>query len=222
MKFLIKFTSRSRQEKMIACLDNIIANAGHGEYYILLTLDIDDPTCANKHTRDLLRDKYPQVAPLWGFSESKCDAINRDIYLMPEDWDCLICMSDDMFWINNQFLSEIQSDAESNFNDTDFFLHYPDGAVNERLATMSIIGKKYFDRTGYIYHPAYKSLFCDQEAQEVAKRLGKYKYINKHLFEHRHPIWNKAPFDEQYRLTESFYEEDGQTFNRRQAKNFDL
>lgn len=219
MRFLFNFASRSRPDKLFAALDNIYQKASNEEFNVIVTLDIDDNTCNTKTIRDRLM-AYPNLKPYWGFSNSKIDAINKNVCFAPEDTGCIINMSDDMFWLADNFLTEIRKDVEEHFSDTDFFLHYPDGKT--KLCTMSIMGYEYYKRFGYIYHPDYKSLYCDQEAQEVAQILGKYKFINKPLFEHRHPVWGKAQWDDQYRYTEGFYAQDNQVFLARKAKNFDL
>jgi hypothetical protein len=87
---------------------------------------------------------------------------------------------------------------------------------------MSILGRQYFERFGYIYHPDYISLYCDNEQMDVAKLLGCYKYINKNIFHHLHPAYGKAEYDMQYNHTESFSNADHITYFRRRANNFDL
>jgi hypothetical protein len=224
MKILYKFPTRSRRNKMLAAIDNITALAKHDDYVIQLTLDVDDESVTNNSVKHQLA-KYGKVYALWGISAgSKIGAVNRDLGLIFDDFDILICMSDDFVFLQEGFDLQIISDMQQYFPDGDGFLHYPDGHVNERLATMSIIGRKYFERFGYIYHPEYKSVYCDQEAQEVAKKLGKYKYIPIQLFEHQHPVWKRTEWDEQYRKTEDpvVYAEDKATYLRRQSQNFDL
>lgn len=220
MRILYKFSSRSRPTKLLAVLQNIAQLARHDDYFIMLTLDNDDETCNTEQLREELK-KYPKVIPFWGTSTGKVNAINRDIEFAGE-FDILVNMSDDQLFLWEGFDLRIINDAKENFSDTDFFLHYPDGTVNERLCTLSIIGRDYFNRFNFIYHPDYISLYCDQEAMAVAQILGKYKYIPIHLFKHFHPAWGLAEMDEQYKKTESFYGQDGLTFQRRQAKHFDL
>jgi hypothetical protein len=223
MTICYKFSTRSRPDKLFSCLENIHSLSKHDDYYILLTLDVDDNTVTTSEVRDKIAT-YPKVIPYWGISQgSKIVAINRDLYFAPS-WDILINMSDDFVFLKPGFDVQIIQDITNYFSDLDGFVHYPDGAVNSKLATMSIMGRKYFDRFGYIYHPDYESVYCDQEAMEVAKKLGKYKFINNQLFEHRHPRWKKAEWDEQYRKTEDakVYAKDRETFMRRKANNFYL
>jgi hypothetical protein len=55
--------------------------------------------------------------------------------------------------------------------------------------TLCILGKKYYDRFGYIYHPSYKSFWCDNEFTDVANELGKQTFIDKVIIRHVHPDW---------------------------------
>jgi hypothetical protein len=157
-----------------------------------------------------------------GTSKNKVDAINRDLPQYSEDWDILINMSDDMLFMQKGFDQIIRRDFFETFPDLDGFIHYPDNNARERLSTMSILGKPYYNRFGYIYHSAYTSLWCDNEAMEVSKKLNKYKYFEKTLFDHLHPAYGKTKVDEQYRFTESFFHSDREIFLRRQKNNFDL
>lgn len=216
MRILYKFASRSRPDKFFACLDNITSLAGNDDYQILATLDIDDPSMFNDEIKEKLKN-YPKVKAYWGTSKNKIDAINRDMDFA-DPWDILINMSDDMLFIKPGFDLHIIQDFQEFGLDT--LMHYPDNKAGHLLITMAIMGKTYYDRFGYIYNPEYKSLFCDNEQQEVAKMLGKYQLVRKRLFDHNHPAWGLCEKDAQYIHTESFYYEDQETFNRRKSLSF--
>jgi hypothetical protein len=87
---------------------------------------------------------------------------------------------------------------------------------------MAIMGREYYDRFKYVYHPNYKSLWCDNEMTEVSKMLGAYKYVNEQIVNHMHPAYGKGHFDEQYRYTESFGGVDRETYLKRKQNNFDI
>lgn len=219
MKLLYKFASRSRPHKLLACLDNIKSLSTHPDVQILITADLDDASMFNPEVRDAI-NLYPNVELLYGTSESKVNAINRDLEFYT-DWDILINMSDDMEFIKHGFDSEIVRDFEIQ-NSLDILLHYPDQAAGKALITMAIMGRKYFERFNYIYHPAYKSLFCDNEQHEVAVKLGRYVYNKKRLFNHNHPAWGHGKPDDLMKHTESFYAEDKATYEYRKSINFEL
>lgn len=200
---------------MMGVIDNIISRSRHDDYLIACTLDIDDPTLTAKVKSDFA--KYPQVKAFYGRSRSKIDAINRDMNRVG-NWDLLFNVSDDQLFTVDGFDLTVIDKVKSVGGDC--FLHYPDGNVGDRIATMSIMDFPYYSRFNYIYHPAYRSLWCDNEAMEVAKRLGRYFYDPVQIFEHNHPAFGRAPRDQQYRKTESYYALDKKTFLRRKSLNF--
>lgn len=222
MRILYKFASRERPYKFFAAIENIIAMSRHDDYEILCTFDIDDPTMTTNAVRDKLAT-YEKVKPYWGFSGSKIGAINRDMDFA-QPWDILICMADDMVWGYEGFDVQIIALFDALFPDLDGLLHLPDGHVNERIPTMHIVGKKYYDRFGYIYFPGYNAVYCDNEAMDVAKILGKHRYVQLSLFSHNHPIWGKAEFDALYMKNEEpiKYAKDGELYRQRKEINFGL
>lgn len=231
MKILFKFATRSRPQKFFSCLENIINTVESDNYQILVSADEDDETMA----WDKIKDRYDlilnsvdgdvnRVITHHGKSKNKIEAINRDFEYI-RTWDILINTSDDMNFVRKGFDNIIRKDMTEQFPDLDGFLHYNDGNQRDRVATMSIMGRKYYERFNYIYHPSYESLFCDEEATEVAKRLGRHRYMGDiPLFKHLHPAWGLGEYDEQYQRTESrkVWIADENNFIERKARNFDL
>lgn len=221
MKILYKFSSRSRPAKFFACLDNIRSLAKHDDYEILCSFDLDDKSMNNQEVRDRL-DSYPMVRPYWGISENKVHAINRDMEFSG-DWDVLIVTADDFWFEIDGFDLEVLKAAHDH---PDCLLHFPDGHANERLITMPIMDRAYFNRTGHIYYPGYRSVYPDNEQMAVSKILGRYRFIKTRICTHRHPA-NGAqygPADELLKKTEDpvNYKIDGALFKERQKVNFDL
>lgn len=226
MNLLLKYATRSRPELFLRGLQSIYDNVTSDNYHILVSIDADDMTMNNFELVEKLKGKT-NLTIIAGESKSKIDAINRDIEKFEYDWDMLINMSDDMIFNSKGFDDTIRGvfaieEFTKEFNAFDRFIHFPDGNRSD-LCTMSIIGKDYYNRDKYIYNPEYKSLFCDDEAQQVAKIRGCYKYVDTQIFEHLHPAYGKAVFDEQYQRTEAIGNtEDVETFKRRKENNFGL
>jgi hypothetical protein len=128
-------------------------------------------------------------------------------------------MSDDMMFTVKDFNHVIERAFMLN-DDTDMCLHLPDGNQNDVIITLAILGRKYYGRFNYIYHPDYKSLWCDNEMTDVAKMLGKYMYIPVHVYRHMHPAWGLSANDAQYIHTESFFREDENVYRKRKSCNF--
>jgi hypothetical protein len=158
-----------------------------------------------------------------GNSKNKIDAINRNLNDFDYDWDILINMSDDMIFTKKGFDDIIRAEFYNDFNQ---YLHFNDGNQKCNVCTMHIVGRNYYDRFKYIYHPDYISLWSDVENDIVAKQLGCYKYMgdNVQLFRHLHPAWGLAPQDALSIKTEdrSLWVADEITFNKRKRINFGL
>lgn len=213
LRILFKFTTRSRPHLFERGMQSIIQNVTNENYQILVSVDTDDttmPQALYKYENDI------KVKICYGTSKNKIDAINRDVE-KADEWHILINMSDDMVFVCRGFDDTIRD----SFDNLKQCLHFPDGNTNQ-LITMSVIGREFYDRFGYIYNPEYVSLWCDNEQMEVAKLIYAYKYVDMLIFNHLHPAFAKAELDNQYRHTESFYGIDGQTFERRKAINFGL
>lgn len=218
LKILYKLTTRSRPEWAKRAIMSILDNEVNDNRIIMLTADVSDETMTHPEMLEWISQKGCHLC--FGNSKSKIYAINRDINEMTKwyDWDILVNLSDDQVFIEKGFDEVIRNSFEGN---TDQVLHFPDGN-NDALMTMSIIGRLYFERDGYIYHPDYISLWCDNEAQEVAKKRKCYKFVNQRIFNHLHPAYGKAIFDEQYKNTESYYHKDELTYRKRESINFGL
>lgn len=222
MKILFKYTSRSRKNLFIRGLDSIYNNlANTNDFSVLGTFDVDDTEYVDYAFIDQI-SKYNNFKYFFGISTCKINAINRDI-LLASKWDILVNMSDDFIFTQWGFDDLIRTAFQQNFPDLDGFLHFHDG-IQPRLATMSIIGKKWFDRTGYIYHPSYYTEYCDNEEQEKAIRLGKYKYCGDILImNHINPFQgNPEIMDDLYRKNSTFANMDKDNYFKRLAVNFNL
>jgi len=204
---LYKLATRSRPERFAETLNSIATNSNGSNYLVLVSIDEDDESM-QKYIEDKelgLGYPHPNVVVVNGTSKNKIDAINRDVDKVISDWnikwDILVNISDDMLITSNQFDVVVRSAFSET---TDLFLHLPDGYANERLATMSIMGFDYYKRFNYIYHTSYESVYCDNEAMDVALMLNKYVYIGSNLFVHNHPAnVGRHLWDAQYERTES-------------------
>lgn len=182
-------------------------------YLVIAKLDSDDKTMNNLNALGLLMH-YPNLKVEWGYSKNKVHAINRNLELTSD----IICNhSDDMWFTKKGFDDVIRREMEP-----DTYLHFPDGFTGDKLCTYSIMHIDYYKRFNYIYNPNYKSLWCDNESMEVAKMLGRYKYVDEQIFEHRHPAWGHGVKDMQLRKTEKFNILDKATYQRRKKINFGL
>ena len=217
MRIIYKLPSRSRPAKLLACLDNILAMARHDDFIIIPTLDDNDYT-VNQELKEQLTVFGDCVQPVYGRSSSKIHAVNRDV--PKSEWDIIIATSDDMEFIESGFDLQIIEHMIKFFPDTDGVLHYPDGFPHADILSLPVIGRKYYDRQGYIFFPGYVSLFPDEEAIIVGKSLGKLASIQYDFVRHNHPANGVGQMDAQYKYTEKFYPVDKRTFESRKRRNF--
>lgn len=214
MKILFKLTTRSRPLRAIKTLESIFNNCTSDNFIVLITLDDDDITTPDVY--DWCSGKFQKIVISFGKSDNKIDAINRDMDKIRFKWDILVNVSDDQVFIKKGF----DDDIRQSFTDLDKFVHFPDGNRKD-LATMSIMGYKYYMRDKYIYHPSYKSVYCDNEAQEVAQLRGCYIFNDIHIFNHEHPAYGGANYDGLYSRNDHHYFKDEVNYNNRKKHNFE-
>ena len=221
-KILFKYASRSRPNNFERGLLSIINNATNAmDISIVASVDSDDERILDYVS---IYEKYaPRVTLMVGESKSKIDAINRDIEKVGE-FDIICNFSDDMIFTVKGFDNIIRDLFVKHFPNGDGFLHLNDGHQGDNVSTMSIMDRKYYDRDRYIYHPEYKSLWCDAEATEVAWMRGRYAYEPIVLFDHLHPAWGLAPNDPQYIASESreMWDHDKAVIERHRANNYGI
>jgi len=217
VQILVKFPTRSRRQKFKSVLGQY-DHLATGTPLYLVSYDIDDPNMVGieKEYTD-----YRHVIFDRDRSPNKIHACNRNIDKVKEPWDILVLASDDMICTRQGWDTIIIELMERHFPDTDGVLHFNDGHTGSTCATMTIMGRKYYNRFGYIYDPAYKSLFCDNEYMDVAKKLEKYCYFSEIIFTHEHPIWNgNRGHDKLYERNNRFYKQDQITYEQRKRANF--
>ncbi len=225
LKLLIKFPTRSRREKFFSLFDLYLTNmADNQNTSFLLTLDSDDDSMSMDkiaHRLSFYRDFYEvNIEVIYGLSENKIHAVNRDISLYKRPWDILMLTSDDMTPVHYGYDSKIVEAFEQHIPDTDGVLYVPDGYTP--LNTLPVLGKKYYERFGYIYNPEYQSFFCDNEFHMVAWLLNKHFKYTTCLIRHDHPIWTGKGNDDLYIRNNIPWAHDEEVFNRRKLINFGI
>lgn len=220
-KILFKYPTRQRPDVCIDLIKRYQSLMVNKEgYQFLVSLDSDDKS-VDKSFIDSLSNMNNVVFSIKD-GNGKVDAINRDVNETEYEYDILVLVSDDMKPVRNGFDMIIRKDMNRFFPDGDGVLWYNDGHQGSNLNTLCILGKKYYDRFGYIYHPSYISLYCDNEFMEVSKILGKYKYIDLVIIEHQHWAWGFGEMDELYKKNEKPIKKDQENFIKRKSVNYEL
>ncbi len=223
MKLVIKYPTRARPELFKQTLGRYrAALSGEHPVTIVITADLDDETMTSPDMRNFLVEEFnrpgnPLVMHRYGTSKSKVEAINANMDLAG-DFDIVLLASDDMIPVVPNIDKIIIGDMSRHHPDTDGCLFYPDGLRRDALCTLSILGRKYYDRFGYIYHPSYRSLVCDDEFSWVARAAGKLTYIPQTIIRH---FWTAATgTDPLHRRNQIPFAEDQANFQRRREAGF--
>jgi hypothetical protein len=223
-RLLIKFPTRGRPEKFYSTFNRYVEFlSGKNEVTFLVTIDDDDETMPIKEAVERLdvgEHENIHVLVKGGTSKSKIDAVNRDMDVAP-DFDVVLLASDDMIPAFPGYDNVILQAMEKYFPSTNGVLWFNDGYTAKRLNTLVCMGRVYFKQFGYIYHPDYTSLWCDNEFMRVANRLGRQAYIDWPIIRHEHPMNTPdVEKDALYDASERWYAADEAVFTRRQAERF--
>jgi hypothetical protein len=220
MKLLIKFPTRNRKEQFFNTFERYQSFLRLPSTEFLITLDEDDTSMNNDEVLNRLKE-YKNTKVVVGNSISKIHAVNRDINVL-DDWDIILLASDDMVPQAIGYDEIICNLMQQNFPDTDGVLWFNDGFKGIELNTLSILGKKYYQRFGYIYFPGYKSGFCDNEFMTVGNLLHKQIYFPYIIIRHEHPDYGYGNRDFIHNKNAADLAHDKQLLNDRSNINFGL
>jgi hypothetical protein len=217
---LVKYPTRSRPQLFLKTLSEYIAKASDNDsIQYIISYDIDDKSMTHEVIETAMYF-HPNVKVFAGHGISKIEACNRDIE-KADKWDILLLISDDMECKAQGWDNLIRESMKVEYPDTDGCLWFHDGSDQRFISTLSCIGNKYYNRFGYIYHPSYKSFFCDNEYTEVAKALKKIKFIETVIVKHQHPSWGgKVQFDSLYLRNDKYWTHDENNFITRRANGY--
>jgi len=229
MHLILKYPTRHRPIKFMNNLDAYLKTAsGKHKITVVVTLDIDDSSMNNNPMRYFMTSKIKgnlDITFSCGNSEGKISAINR---MVPStDWDIIISTADDMEPVEQGWDDIIVQDMMREFPDLNGALNYNNDPRLEAkgsegfktLITLPVIGRKLYDRFGYIYHPAYKSEWCDNEQTEVFEKLGVLCHIDRRPIVHK---WAENQDALMQRNMQIGYTVDRQTYEDRKANLFGI
>lgn len=221
-KLIYKFPSRNRPDKFKHVLEKSISLlSGKHDVRFVITLDSDDETMNNDNMREWMDNLDVDLVYHYGDSKSKIEACNAN--LEDEDGDALILVSDDMVPCFQDFDDIIMQGMEQFFPDMDGAIKFHDGLrpKEDLLMTLPVLGWNLYKKFGYIYHPDYTSLYCDNEMTIVCRDLGKLLVSPVCIFRHE---WTNQPFDDLHARNENseMYAIDSKVFEERQKNRFDI
>jgi hypothetical protein len=190
MKILIQFPTYGRPEKFLSVFREYVKkSSGSHSLYFNINCDSDDEGMNNEYVKHRIA-YYLHNFPNTGYSlnydqdTTKIGAVNSHIDGI--DFDIVICASDDMVPAVSNWDKVIADEMVKHFPELDGCLHFNDGNVGDSLITFSILGVKLYNHFGYIYHPDYKGLYCDNEFTDCVRSMNKVVYIDQVIVTHQH------------------------------------
>lgn len=184
---------------------------------VVVSVDHDDRTMSRAiHSAEEMGARV-----VVGHSKTKIQAINADIPQTP--WDILVLASDDHIPQVNGWDTVIRDKMLEHFQDTHGSLWFRD-IRQSSINLMPIIGRRYYDELGSIYHPSYDSLWCDNEQTEVGLRDGRLVQVDVELFRNMSPDWcgskTHIKKDALYHANNRAWAKDKKNYERRKAEGF--
>jgi hypothetical protein len=226
MKILLKCPSRSRPQQLIATLRRYADMAARLDLMgVVVSCDVDDTTMTGSDIQQQLfqvMSRFAWNSLYYGGSATKIEACNADIDKVDYPWDLVVLVSDDMIPEVRGYDNYIRQAARP---DLDCIVWFNDGFQGYRLNTLSIYGRVMYERLGCMYHPAYKSFYCDTELTDLCKTTYRDKtvYSDTCIIRHKHPLLGHAvAFDSLYMRNHKYLEEDLRTYISRKNYEYDL
>jgi hypothetical protein len=193
---------------------------------IAMSCDQDDDTMA----RGLVREEFERtmITVSWrrifyGNNKNKIEACNANMSEIDYPWDIVMLVSDDMVPVIKGYDDAIRSHMMASFPDTNGILWFSDGHQANKLNTLSIMGRSMYAQFGYIYHPSYKSLFCDTEFTDLCKGslADRCVYVPTCIVRHQHPGNGYGPFDSLYAKNQLAWCDDMDNYIARKTYPYD-
>jgi hypothetical protein len=213
---------------VIQTLTSYVKLANHPEKLgVAISCDEDDTSMTrNLVQEELLRILNPVAWKRIFFSpnKSKIEACNANMNEIDWEWDIVVLVSDDMIPQLQGYDDVIRNHMLSRFPDTNGILWFNDGTQGDKLNTLCVFGRTMYQSFGYIYHPEYKSLFCDNELTNLCKGelASKCLYVPYCIIRHEHPGTGYAQnMDALYNHNQQFWSIDMYTYIRRKTYAYD-
>lgn len=88
------------------------------------------------------------------------------------------------------------------------------------VLTIPIMDRALYNELGYFFHPAYRSMFVDQDLFYTCKNMGAIIEAKHVIFEHNHYCNKKAQIDDTYRRSDLNWNSGKELYNLRKQQNF--
>ena len=213
-RLLVRMPTRSRPKRALEALAAYRSMAG-APIAIEVVLDEDDESMLAADVLQRLNALGCTITI--GRHGSKVAACNGG---RVREWDVLMLASDDMVPIADGYAARVLRAVEEHFPYLDGAVYFDDGFQGSHICTLPIMGRRLYEQFGYVYAPAYKSLFCDTEQTAVLTAMGRLAYVDEKIIEHRHHVWGKSDKDALYERNDALWGADQAVFEERQKSRY--
>lgn len=134
--------------------------------------------------------------------------------------DILVYLSDDFLCPKNWDLFLVEKFKNTRYKP--MLLQVPDGinAPGTACLTIPIMNRALYNRLTYFWHPAYRSMFVDNDLYHTCQNNNWLVRDDSQVFTHLHPAAGTAPADETYKRSNANWVQGKQTFENRQKQGF--
>lgn len=194
---------------------------------VALSCDTTDPSMLRNLVQEEIRAilspcEWSRI--FFSDNKTKIEACNADMEKIEYPWDIVVLVSDDMIPQIKGYDDVIRSHMLAYFPERDGILWFNDGHQGDKLNTLCIFGREMYNHFGYIYHPSYKSLFCDTELTDMCNTSLKSKcvYSSYCIIRHEHPGTGFSDkMDGLYEHNQRFWSQDMYTYISRKQYAYD-
>lgn len=151
-----------------------------GKNHVHFLITCSNNNCVQSSVQTQLK-KYRDLDFSFDCSNSWVSVFNREINKY-QGFDFLLIVDENTAPQIKGYDDIIVQTMKKSFADTDGVLCISDDSIDNLLNKYAVMGKKYYQRFGYVYHPHYTSVFAQNELFDVAQALGKLQDIHKKLF----------------------------------------
>lgn len=213
MKISLLHPSRGRPDQASKTLGYWLDEIGPVQWEYILSCDSDDPALSAYNPYKGAQNMRQIV------NDNKNVVQATNVAAKISSGDILIYLSDDFDCPDNWgelVLKEFENENRPLLIKVDDCLQRFDASV----LTIPIMNRALYERLGYFWHPAYKSMFVDEDLYWTARNLGALKFCPHLKFPHEHHSIGKAQNDETYRRSEANWNQGKEVFARRKAQKF--
>ena len=213
--------SRNRAVMACAAFTDWMTNAS-GKHHIewIVSIDEDDQQVDEYN----LRFKPFGIKIIQNRNRSLVDAVNNAAKVAHQDTELFIVVSDDFGcpkdW--DELICQALPDFQMAAVQIDDGISYGKPSPDNRLLTLPIITYDLYEVLGYVYHPAYFSMFVDNDLYEVCDRMQVLVDAGHLKFPHSHWVNGLRDKDSTYQRQNSAiaYQMGKATFENRKSAGF--